>query len=71
MLHLALSGNIVRALGGLYPLYNQDFIPKYHSQTELLYNKISLDLGRADKFMLDTFIKVSLWCAVVVVSYSS
>ncbi|THG99020.1 hypothetical protein EW026_g3264 [Hermanssonia centrifuga] len=58
MLHLSLCGNIVRALGGFQPLYDEEFVPKYDDETKLLYDEISLDLEPAEKSLLDTFIKI-------------
>ncbi len=63
MLHLSLCGNIVRALGGFQPLYDEEFVPKYDDETKLLYDEISLDLEPAEKSLLDTFIKVCVSAA--------
>ncbi len=72
MLHLSLSlcGNIVRALGGFQPLYNEDSVPKYDDDTKLLYDEISLNLEPAEQFLLNTFIKVCVSAAAVKFSLS-
>ncbi|PIL22475.1 hypothetical protein GSI_15163 [Ganoderma sinense ZZ0214-1] len=46
MLHLALAGNMLRALDGKQLLYDESFMPKYPSQ--ILYDKIDMELRPAD-----------------------
>lgn len=58
MLHLALAGNILCALGGTQPLYDESFIPKYPSC--ILFDKIEMELRPADKRNLECFLKVSI-----------
>lgn len=60
MLHLALAGNILRALGGTQLLYNKSFMPEYPSQ--ILFDKIDMELRSADKKNLECFLKVSIVC---------
>nr|VWO96715.1 Uncharacterized protein [Ganoderma boninense] len=56
MLHLALAGNMLRALDGKQLLYDESFMPKYPSH--ILYDKIDMELRPADKKNLDCFLKI-------------
>ncbi|KAM5533430.1 hypothetical protein V8D89_012868 [Ganoderma adspersum] len=56
MLHLALAGNMLRALGGTQLLYNKKFMPEYPSQ--ILFDKIDMELRPADKKNLECFLKI-------------
>ncbi|KAI1793394.1 ferritin-like-domain-containing protein [Ganoderma leucocontextum] len=56
MLHLALAGNMLRALGGTQLLYNKSFMPEYPSQ--ILFDKIDMELRPADKKNLECFLKI-------------
>ncbi len=58
MLHLALAGNMLRALGGTQLLYDKKFMPEYPSQ--ILFDKIDMELRPADKRNLECFLKVSI-----------
>ena len=58
MLHLALAGNMLRALDGKQPLYNKSFMPIYPSK--ILFNEIDMELRPADKKNLECFLKVSI-----------
>ena len=56
MLHLALAGNMLAALGGSQPLYDKSFIPTYPS--EILFDQIDMALRPANKENLECFLKV-------------
>ncbi|TBU46322.1 ferritin-like-domain-containing protein [Dichomitus squalens] len=56
MLHLALAGNMLAALGGTQPLYDKLFIPTYPS--EILFEKIEMALRPANKENLECFLKI-------------
>ena len=58
MLHLALAGNMLRALGGTQLLYDKKFMPEYPSQ--ILFDKIDMELRPADKKILECFLKASI-----------
>lgn len=56
MLHLALAGNILRALDGTQTLYDKLFLPTYPSQ--ILFEQIDMKLQPANKDNLECFLKV-------------
>lgn len=56
MLHLALAGNMLCALDGRQLLYSQAFMPTYPS--EILFDKIRMQLAPANKENLECFLKV-------------
>ncbi len=56
MLHLALAGNMLRALGGTQLLYDKSFLPTYPSQ--ILFEQIDMKLQPANKENLECFLKV-------------
>ena len=58
MLHLSLAGNILRALGGSYKLYDRKHMPVYNDESVLLYDQIEVRLEPAEKHLLGTFVKV-------------
>ena len=58
MLHLSLAGNILRALGGEYRLYDKEHLPVYDDDAHILYDAIELNLEPAQKHLLGTFVKV-------------
>ena len=60
MLHLSLAGNILRALGGEFKLYDIEHMPVYNDQSTLLYDQVELSMERAAKHLLGTFVKVRL-----------
>lgn len=59
MLHLALSGNMLAALGGKQALYDKEFMPTYPS--EILFEHIPMKLQPANKENLECFLKVECW----------
>jgi hypothetical protein len=58
MLHLSLAGNILRAVGGEPKLYDVDYIPSYPMLMPGRVPKLWLQLRRANKRNLQTFIDV-------------
>ncbi|KAI0027078.1 ferritin-like-domain-containing protein [Vararia minispora EC-137] len=56
MLHLALAGNLLRALNDIQTLYDKKTMPTYPSH--ILYDKIDMKLRPADKENLDCFLKI-------------
>lgn len=60
MLHLSLSGNILRALGGEYRLYDETHMPVYDDDAHILYDEVQLNLEPAEKHLLGTFVKVCI-----------
>ena len=58
MLHLSLAGNILRAVGGQPKLYDVDYIPCYPMLMPGRVPKLWLELRRASKRNLQTFIDV-------------
>ena len=58
MLHLTLAGNILRAVGGHPKLYDVDYIPCYPMLMPGRVPKLWLELRRANKRNLQTFIDV-------------
>ena len=61
MLHLSLAGNILRAIGGHPKLYDAKSIPRYPMNMAGRYPYLRLDLKRADKDHLKTFIAVGFF----------
>ena len=59
MLHLALAGNMLRALNGTQPLYDKTFMPVYPSK--ILFDQIDMELRPADKKSLECFLKVNVF----------
>jgi hypothetical protein len=57
MLHMALSGNILCAIGGTPKVYGQDYMPTYPS--EIFYDEIQMNLAPATKHNINTFVEVS------------
>ena len=55
---MSLSGNILRALGGSYKLYDPKHMPVYNKDSVLLYDQIQVRLEPAEKHLLGTFVKV-------------
>jgi hypothetical protein len=60
MLHLSLAGNILRAVGGQPKLYDVDYIPCYPMLMPGRVPKLWLQLRRANKKNLQTFIDVRI-----------
>ena len=60
MLHLSLAGNILRAVGGKPQLYDVDYIPCYPMLMPGRVPKLWLELRRANKRNLQTFIDVRI-----------
>ena len=58
MLHLALSGNLLCALDGVIELYDFRVIPQLPGS--ILYEKVEMDLNRADQANLTLFKEVPL-----------
>ena len=58
MLHLALAGNMLRALNGTQRLYDKSFMPAYPSK--ILFDEIDMGLRPADKKNLECFLKVGI-----------
>ncbi|KAI0641115.1 ferritin-like-domain-containing protein, partial [Trametes meyenii] len=56
MLHLALAGNMLVALGGEQRLYDKSFMPTYPDT--ILFDKIPMELRPANKENLEWFIKI-------------
>lgn len=56
MLHLALAGNMLRALDGVQLLYDSSFLPTYPSQ--ILFEPIWMKLQPANKENLECFLKI-------------
>ena len=63
MLHLSLAGNILRAVGGQPKLYDVDYIPCYPMLMPGRVPKLWLQLRRANKKNLQTFIDVRIYIA--------
>lgn len=59
MLHLALVGNIARALDYKFKLNSKEAIPLFDGNLKMLYDKIDLSLGPAKKALLAAFVKVT------------
>ena len=64
MLHLSLAGNILRALGGEFKLYDPSHVPVFDDDSKLLYDGVDLHLEQAGKHLIGTFVRVchSLLC---------
>ncbi|KAG8730546.1 hypothetical protein FRC11_006443 [Ceratobasidium sp. 423] len=56
MLHLAIAGNCLTAVGGQPRLYGHPFVPTYPSS--LLYEEVPMDLFAAHKTQIERFIDV-------------
>ena len=54
--HLALAGNILRALNAEPVLYNKQFIPTY--PTKILISNVPMNLEAAEKTNIINFVKV-------------
>jgi hypothetical protein len=63
MLHLSLAGNILRAVGGQPKLYDVEYIPCYPMLMPGRVPKLWLELRRANKKNLQTFIDVCVFYA--------
>jgi len=59
MLHLSLAGNVLRAVGGRPKLYDVKYIPSYPMLMPGRVPKLWLQLRKANKANLQTFIDVS------------
>ena len=59
MLHLSLAGNVLRAVGGKPTLYDYHYIPSYPMLMPGRVPKLWLELRKANKANLQTFIDVS------------
>jgi hypothetical protein len=60
MLHLSLAGNILRAVGGNPKLYDVHYIPCYPMLMPGRVPKLWLELRRANKRNLQTFVDVRI-----------
>ena len=61
MLHLSLAGNIIRAVGGQPKLYDVNYIPYYPMLMPGRVPKLWLELRRANKRNLQTFLDVCVF----------
>ena len=61
MLHLSLAGNILRAVGGQPKLYDVNYIPYYPMLMPGRVPKLWLELRRANKRNLQTFLDVCVF----------
>ena len=59
MLHLSLAGNVLRAVGGNPTLYDVNYMPSYPMLMPGRVPKLWLQLRKANKANLQTFIDVS------------
>ena len=59
MLHLSLAGNVLRAVGGTPKLYDPNYMPYYPMLMPGRVPKLWLQLRKANKANLQTFIDVS------------
>jgi hypothetical protein len=60
MLHLSLAGNVLRAVGGNPKLYDVNYIPSYPMLMPGRVPKLWLQLRKANKANLQTFIDVRI-----------
>jgi len=60
MLHLSLAGNILRAVGGKPTLYDLNYIPSYPMLMPGRVPKLWLQLRRATKANIQTYIDVCI-----------
>lgn len=58
MLHFALAGNILCAIGGTPKLYGEKYTPKYPIQ--IFNDNVQLNLRGTTKENLETFVKASV-----------
>ena len=58
MLHFALAGNILCAIGGTPKVYGVNYTPKYPIQ--IFNDNVQLDLRATTKENLETFVKASV-----------